>query len=63
MGIMQSEQRHRALAAFQDFLSTPFEAQLERHQNTSPESVALALFHDVAAAVPAYGAFLTAEKF
>ena len=56
---MQSEQRHRALAAFQDFLSTPFEAQLERHQNISPESVALALFHDVAAAVPAYGAFLT----
>lgn len=55
---MQEEQRHRTLAAFQEFLTTPLETQLERHQNTSPESAALALFHDVAA-VPAYKAFLT----
>ncbi len=56
---MREEQRHRAIAAFQEFLTTPLEARLERHQNTSPESAALALFHDVAAAVPAYKAFLT----
>jgi phenylacetate-CoA ligase len=52
------EQSHRAIAAFQEFLTTPLEAQLERYQHTSPEAVALALFHDVAATVPAYKAFL-----
>lgn len=55
---MRTEQSHRTLKAFQEFLTTPFEAQLKRHQNTSPESDVLALFHDVAAAVPAYRAFL-----
>ena len=56
---MREEQRHRAIKAFQEFLTTPLEVRLERHQNTSPESAALALFHDVAATVPAYRAFLT----
>lgn len=56
---MREEQRHRTIAAFQEFLTTPLEARLEGHQNTSPESTALALFDNVAAAVPAYKAFLT----
>ncbi len=56
---MREEQRHRTIAAFQEFLTTPLEARLERHQNTSPESAALALFDNVAAAVPAYKDFLT----
>jgi phenylacetate-CoA ligase len=56
---MRIEQRHRAFRAFQEFLSVPLEVRLERHQNTSSASTSLALFHDVAATVPAYGAFLT----
>jgi phenylacetate-CoA ligase len=55
---MQEKQRQRAVRAFQEFITTPFETRLEQHQNTSPESAALALFHDVAADVPAYRAFL-----
>ena len=58
---MQEEQRHRVVKAFQEFLTTPFETQLERYQTTSPESAALALFHDVAAHVPAYRAFLAEQ--
>lgn len=56
---MWEEQSQRAFRAFQEFLTTPLEARLERHQNTSPDSTALALFRDVAASVPAYKAFLT----
>jgi phenylacetate-CoA ligase len=58
---MQVEQRYRTVAAFQEFLTTPFEVQLRRHQSTSPESAVLALFHDVVAHVPAYRAFLTQQ--
>src|ERR671932_798668 len=58
---MREEQRQRAVTALQAFLNTPFEEQLRRHQTTSPESAALALFHDVAAHVPAYRAFLTEQ--
>jgi len=58
MGTMREQQRYRALTAFQEFLTTPLEARLERYQHTSPEAVALELFHDVAATVPAYKAFL-----
>ncbi|WP_250122559.1 phenylacetate--CoA ligase family protein [Chroococcidiopsis sp. CCMEE 29] len=56
---MQEERQNRALKAFQEFLTTPLETQLERHQYNSPESAALALFHNVTATVPAYKAFLT----
>ena len=59
LGAMREEQQHRALKAFQEFLTTPLETLLERHQHNSPELAALALFHDVAATVPAYKAFLT----
>ncbi|MEP0779156.1 phenylacetate--CoA ligase family protein [Microcoleus sp. ZQ-A2] len=60
-GKMREEQRHRAVTAFQAFLTTPLEEQLRRHQTTSPESAALALFHDVVTHVPAYRAFLTQQ--
>ncbi len=56
---MQTEQRDRALKAFQEFLTTPLEALLAKNEQISPESSALGLFHDVAATVPAYKAFLT----
>lgn len=46
------------LTAFQEFLTTPLKVRLELHQRTSPEATALALFHRVAATVPAYQAFL-----
>src|SRR3712207_3916912 len=58
---MHEEQRHRAVTAFQEFLTTPFEEKLKRHQTTSPESAVVALFHDVAARVPAYRAFLAQQ--
>jgi hypothetical protein len=61
IGKMQEEQRQRAVTAFQEFLTTPLEARLERHQNASPQSAALALFHKVAADVPAYRAFLAEQ--
>jgi phenylacetate-CoA ligase len=56
---MQKEQQDKALRAFQEFLSTSLETRLARHEHTTSESTALALFHDVAATVPAYKAFLT----
>lgn len=61
IGKMREEQRHRAVTAFQEFLTTPFDEHLRRNQTTSPESAALALFHEVVAHVPAYRAFLTQQ--
>ncbi|MFB8787265.1 MAG: phenylacetate--CoA ligase family protein [Potamolinea sp.] len=58
---MQEEQRQQAVTAFQEFLSTPLETQLQRHQHTSAESSVLALFRDVVAHVPAYRAFLAEQ--
>lgn len=58
---MQEEQRQQAVTAFQEFLSTPLETQLQRHQHTSSESSVLALFRDVVAHVPAYRAFLAEQ--
>ncbi|MBD2776724.1 phenylacetate--CoA ligase family protein [Iningainema tapete] len=59
---MKSEsQQQRALAAFQKFLTTPLETLLKSHLHTQPESAALALFHDVAATVPAYKTFLVQQ--
>lgn len=51
----------QALQAFQEFLTTPLVTRLKRHETTSPDAVAT-LFHEVAANVPAYKAFLTAYK-
>lgn len=56
---MHTEQTHKLLAAFQEFLTIPLEARLQRHQNTSSESVVSELFHNIANTVPAYRAFLT----
>ncbi|OUL33338.1 phenylacetate--CoA ligase [Nostoc sp. T09] len=55
-------QQQRAITAFGDFLSTPLETLLQQHLETSTASAALALFHDVAANVPAYKAFLAEQK-
>lgn len=55
---MQEEQRQRATAAFEDFLNTPLQARLQRHQQVSPEVIVLSLFHSVASTVPAYQNFL-----
>ncbi|MEH2274882.1 MAG: phenylacetate--CoA ligase family protein [Nostoc sp.] len=54
-------QQQRAIKAFEDFLSTPLETLLQRHLNTQT-SAALSLFHDVAANVPAYKAFLAERE-
>ncbi|MBW4676664.1 MAG: phenylacetate--CoA ligase family protein [Desmonostoc geniculatum HA4340-LM1] len=54
-------QSQRAIKAFEDFLSTPLETQLQRHVNTQG-SIPLSLFHDVAANVPAYKAFLAERE-
>ena len=56
---MQEKQTQIALQAFQEFLTTPLETTLSRHEHTSPQSAAVRLFDDVATSVPAYKAFLT----
>ena len=55
---MHEEQSQRAITAFQAFLNTPFQGLLEEHCTSSPEAAARQLFHDVAARIPAYKAFL-----
>lgn len=55
---MLKEQSKRAIAAFQAFLNTPFQWRLQQYRSMSPETDALKLFHDIAASVPAYQAFL-----
>ncbi|MBE9005364.1 phenylacetate--CoA ligase family protein [Fortiea sp. LEGE XX443] len=56
-----NSQQQRAIRAFVDFVSIPIETLLQRHLNTASSSVVLTLFHDVAANVPAYKAFLAAS--
>ncbi len=56
---MRQEQSQKSLQAFQEFLTTPLETRLNQHQHTSAQSNVLALFHDVAATVPAYKKFLS----
>ena len=53
--------QQQVIKAFEEFLSTPLETLLQRHLKTQT-SVALSLFHDVAANVPAYKAFLAQRK-
>src|SRR5689334_22375470 len=55
---MQDSQRARVIEAYTSFLSTPLDAVLERHRRRDPGADAIALFHEVAASVPAYRAFL-----
>ncbi|WP_293252561.1 MULTISPECIES: phenylacetate--CoA ligase family protein [unclassified Microcoleus] len=56
---MQPEPRQRAIGAFEQFLSAPLEERLQQ-QSRDAESEAIALFHNVAATVPAYQKFLAA---
>ncbi|MEH1838483.1 MAG: phenylacetate--CoA ligase family protein [Nostoc sp.] len=53
--------QQQVIKAFEDFLSTPLETLLQRHLNIQT-SAALSLFHDVAANVPAYKAFLAERE-
>ncbi|WP_437319281.1 phenylacetate--CoA ligase family protein [Sorangium sp. So ce385] len=55
---MQDAAPRRVLAAIDAFLSTPLDAALSRHREVDPAAGALALFHEVAATVPAYRRFL-----
>ncbi|KAF3885915.1 MULTISPECIES: phenylacetate--CoA ligase family protein [Nostocales] len=55
---MKVEQQQRAIAAFQEFLTTPLDSLLQQHINTDASAAAIALFHDVAGNVPAYKDFL-----
>jgi phenylacetate-coenzyme A ligase PaaK-like adenylate-forming protein len=59
--MMREEQSRRALTALQAFLTTPLETVLSRHTESEPGLAALALFHSVAATVPAYRAFLAEQ--
>jgi phenylacetate-CoA ligase len=58
---MQTERSRQALEAWQSFLATPLDAVLARHAQERPGDAALALFHSVAASVPAYRAFLSEQ--
>jgi len=55
---MESQRSQQALAALHSFLNTPLDSVLSRHFDLAPDQAALALFHTVAANVPAYRAFL-----
>src|SRR5215213_2363848 len=55
---MQSKRSQQAITALRSFLDTPLETVLSLHIERAPEQAALALFHTVAATVPAYQAFL-----
>jgi phenylacetate-CoA ligase len=58
---MTNDKSDRVLKALQEFLTTPLATQLNRHQQISPTTAALELFRDLAATVPAYKNFLTAQ--
>lgn len=55
---MQSEQRQRAFTAFEEFLNTSLQERWQQSQHPSAETLAIALFQNVAATVPAYQSFL-----
>lgn len=48
----------QVVKAWEEFVSTPLDALLAQHINTAADAAVLDLFHDVAAHVPAYQAFL-----
>lgn len=53
---MNKAQQKRVINAFENFLTTPLETQLEN--SISPTANILSLFHSVATTVPAYQAFI-----
>lgn len=55
---MDEARRDRVRAALDEFISTPLDAHLAAHAAMDPAERALALFHQTAREVPAYGALL-----
>jgi phenylacetate-CoA ligase len=55
-------QKQRSITGWLDFLNTPLEVQLQRSSQRDSTADVLALFHDVAATVPAYKAFLAEQQ-
>jgi phenylacetate-CoA ligase len=53
----EAKRQHDA-TAFINFLSNSVDAHLQQHHNIEPTAAVIGLFHDVAATVPAYQAFL-----
>nr|WP_041740759.1 phenylacetate--CoA ligase family protein [Calothrix sp. PCC 6303] len=51
--------RQHDLTAFSNFLNNSVDTHLQQHYDTEPTAAVIELFHDVAATVPAYHAFLT----
>jgi len=58
---MQETRSQCVVSALQMFLSTPLEDLLKQHSEANAEAEILALFHRVAANVPAYQSFLNQE--
>jgi phenylacetate-CoA ligase len=58
---MQPEQSQRAIKAFEEFLTSPLEERLQRHQHLDPQTNVLHLFKSVVSTVPAYRDFLTRQ--
>jgi phenylacetate-CoA ligase len=56
--MLAREQSRRVTEALATFFATSLDEALERCLREDPREAALALFHDVAVTVPAYGAFL-----
>ena len=56
--MLDHRQPARAGEALRHFLATPLDRLLDHGAGRDPAAAALALFHDVAATVPAYRAFL-----
>jgi phenylacetate-CoA ligase len=55
---MSADKRRRAIAAFEKFLNTPLEIQLQQSQQVDLQVRILELFRSVATSVPAYQTFL-----
>jgi phenylacetate-CoA ligase len=59
---MRETQKKQSLSAFQAFLNTPLETQLERSVHINPQTAVIKLFQDVAVTVPAYQAWLEEQN-
>jgi phenylacetate-CoA ligase len=59
---MRETQQKRSLSAFQSFLNTPLEIQLERSLQINPQTEVIKLFQDIAVTVPAYKAWLEEQN-
>ena len=51
----------RAILGLEHFISTPLAQKLEQHLHIDSQKIALGLFQDVVASVPAYQAFLAEQ--